>query len=186
MLLSLLQQGPQLHTKGWDQGCSLPGGLETSCLSCPNCRSCLRMCRCHLGRNRNCSSKENQRVLGRDGHNGRERKTETGRASHAKPSGEERCGAPRQKKEKEGIEQRKQKGRKGPPKSQECAQKVQAQLLHPAPSKTNRNNLGQGRVGGASRDTGTGSSSVTNSRQMTTLFASGFAPGEARGLDDDL
>lgn len=85
-------------------------------------------------------------MLGRDGHNGRERKTETGRASHAKPSGEERYRAPRQKK-RERIEQRKQRGRKGPPKKPGMCPRVQAQLLCPAPSKTSRNTLGPGCVG---------------------------------------
>lgn len=70
------------------------------------------MCCCHLGRNRNCSSREIQGVLGGNGHNGREKETKTGRASLAKPSGEEKYRAPL--KEKKGTEERGR--RKGPPK----------------------------------------------------------------------
>lgn len=51
-------------------------------------------------------------MLGGNGHNGREKETKTGRASLAKPSGEEKYRAPL--KEKKGTEERGR--RKGPPK----------------------------------------------------------------------
>lgn len=59
---------------------------------------------CHLERNRNCSSKKSQRVLGKDRDNGREIETKTEAEPAMQRSREDRYRAPT---EEEGIEQRK-------------------------------------------------------------------------------
>lgn len=113
-----------------------------------------------------------------------------GRQRQAEPAMQSQAGKrdtepPAKKKEKE-LNKESRGGERAPQKSQECVQESRHSCSVPLHLKPVETPSGRAVLGGASRDTGTGSSSVTNSRQVTTLFASGFAPGEARGLDDDL